>query len=470
VQNLGSAYDPVQTYQDAADLQLQMRMDGAALTANGSSTFAFARPNRFNASFKLRFGLMETSVRLISNGEQTWFHLVNSDQYVVLPGNIPIQTLAEQTGLSGLFSAPLTLYSVIENDDSRRRLVQSVGADLQLVGQETIDDLPGCVLSFQNPVPSMSDTLPVPLRPKPERISGRLWVTPQDALIRRLMFDLSPVVRQATLPSLSGGPARDVNIQSYVMTSRHHHIRLDEPVPEEQFHFVPSPNATRIDHFNSATLFAVSGSSETEPLFDRAALEQLIPPRSAEAAGIHLDLSGFYNAPMTRPWHSAITNNDLSALPQGIQTLQGHQFDVRGVVQLAGAAEPYLRRIYPDTVRGLPVNQSARRIHILHATGWTVGDGTQIAHYVVRYADDSERLIPVVYGYDVRNWWPQPNETPIQRTGLRLAWQGPSNDSIRRLYLSTWPNPQPDLVIKSIDYRSTMSDAAPFLIAITLEP
>jgi hypothetical protein len=473
VRNLGSVYEQFETYQDAADLQLQMRMDGAALTANGSSTFAFARSNRFNASFKLRFGLMETSVRLIGNGEQAWLHLVNANQYMVLPGRVPFDALTEQTGLSGLFAAPLALYAMVESQDPRRRLVKSVGPLLEINGREPIDGLPGYSLSFHNPVvalPSISNVRPVADRAPSQTVSGRLWITPDDGLIRRWMLDLSSVVRQATLPSLSGGPAREVNVQSYIMTSRHHHIRLDEAISEELFSFIPPPNATQVDYFNSATLFAVSDSGETEPLFDRATLANLIPSRAPEALPVHLDLSKFYNAPLTRAWHSSITNNDLSALPQGLQTIQERQFDLRGVVQLAGGAEPYLRRIYPESVRDLPVRQTARRVHILHATGWTVADGTQIGHFVVRYADGSERLIPVAYGYDVRNWWPQPNEPPPQRTGLQLAWEGPAGDSRRRLYLTSWINPQPDIVIQSIDYRSSMSDAAPFLVAITLEP
>ncbi len=469
-QNLGSAYDQLQTYQDAADLQLQMRMDGAALTANGSSTFAFVRPNQFSLTLRLRFGLMETHVRLLSDGDHTWLHLVNADQYVSLPGNSSLDQLAESTGLGGLFAAPLTLYSAVASDTPRLHLAQSLGTELELVGREYVDDQPGCLLDFRHPVRSQSPAEALSPAPTLSTLSGRIWVTPEDALIRRLALDLSSVVRRATLPSLSGGPAREVSLQSYSMTSRHHHIRLNEPIPEELFHFAPPPTAREIDSFDTASLFALSGNRETQPLFDRETLNTLIPARSASAAPVQLDLSAFYNAPLTRSWHSSLTNNDLSPLPQGLRTFQDQLFDVRGVVQLAGAAEPYLRRLYPDAVRDLPVNQPVRRIHFLHATGWTVADGTQIAYYLIYYADESQRLVPVVYGYDVRNWWPQPNEPPDKRTGLRLAWQGPGTNNQRRLYLTSWTNPQPEVPVRSIDFRSTLSDAAPFLIAITLEP
>jgi hypothetical protein len=413
---------------------------------------------------------METNVRIVSNGEQAWVHLVNANQFVVVPQVTQLDPLSELTGLSSLFAAPLTLYAVVESNNPRQRLVSAIGPHLELVGRETIDELPGYLLAFQHQIRSMPQSQSMSGQAPLETISGRLWVTPDDALIRRVALDLSPVVQRAALPSLSGGPTREVSIQSYVMTSRHHHVRLDEPIPEELFHFVPPPNARQIQFFDTATLFAASGRSETEPLFDQETLEQLIPARPSEAGTNHLDLSSVYNAPLNRSWHSAVTNNDLTALPQGLQTLEGQQFDIRGVVQLAGTAESYLRRFYPDAIRDLPVNQHARRIHFLHATGWTVADGTQIAYYVVHYADDTQRLVPVVYGYDVRNWWPQPTEPPPDSTGLRLAWQGETDNNSRRLYLTSWTNPRPDLPIRSIDYFSCMSDAAPFLIAMTLEP
>ncbi len=470
-QTLGGAYEDLRTYQDAADLQLQMRMDGAALTANGTSTFACVRPDKFNLSFKLRFGLMETNVRLICDGKRTWVHLVNANQYLLLPSTSRLDPLTDQTGLSGLFAAPLFLYAIVENNNPRQRVIDTIGSELDLIRRETVDELPGCLFAFQQQMPTKNDSLPMTARPAFENISGRLWVTPDDALIRRVSLDLSPVIQSATLPSLSGGPAREVSIQSYVMTSRHHDVRLNEPIPEELFQFAPPANARQIQAFDSATLFAVGDRSEVEPLFDRDTLNELIPGRPPEAGPAQLDLSTLYNAPLTQPWHSAITNNDLSALPQGLQTLQGRSFDIRGVVQLAGTAEAYLRRLYPDSVRGITVHQNVRQIHFLQSTGWTVADGTQIAYYLIHFEDETRRLVPVVYGYDVRNWWPQPNEPPDPSTGLHLAWQGPgTNTNSRRLYLTSWINPQPDIPVQTIDFISTLSDAAPFLIAITLDP
>jgi hypothetical protein len=77
-----------------------------------------------------------------------------------------------------------------------------------------------------------------------------------------------------------------------------------------------------------------------------------------------------------------------------------------------------------------------------------------------------------VYGKDVREWWFKIGE----RDNPPAAWKGPQQrwlnrrDLGTRLYITTWQNPRPDVVIGSLDYISAMTEAAPFLIAITAEP
>jgi hypothetical protein len=39
-----------------------------------------------------------------------------------------------------------------------------------------------------------------------------------------------------------------------------------------------------------------------------------------------------------------------------------------------------------------------------------------------------------------------------------------------RVYKTTWNNPHPEKTISALDFRSTMTDSSPYLIAITMEP
>jgi len=75
-------------------------------------------------------------------------------------------------------------------------------------------------------------------------------------------------------------------------------------------------------------------------------------------------------------------------------------------------------------------------------------------------------------------WWAHAAElakaTQPLENGI-VAWTGanPSTKSqgqILRLYLSSYDNPQPDVQVTSIDYVSAMTEAAPFLVAMIIEP
>src|SRR6185295_8366040 len=87
-----------------------------------------------------------------------------------------------------------------------------------------------------------------------------------------------------------------------------------------------------------------------------------------------LDLGDYYNAALTENWHHGLPDNDLASLPHGVQTFDGVEFDVRGIIQLRGLAlltESKARKeMYPTQVKGIPINRRVRRLHFLHAAGY----------------------------------------------------------------------------------------------------
>ena len=186
-----------------------------------------------------------------------------------------------------------------------------------------------------------------------------------------------------------------------------------------------------------------------------------------------LDLTGFYNALLTDSWHGS-TGNDLAALPAGLHTFGGVEFDVRGIIQLAGKSGGAGK--FPTQVKEIKVQQKCQRIHFLHSAGWggVADEGTQIGSYVVHFADNQTRLeIPIYYGRHVRNWHFVPGEPPSP-DDLTVVWTGENAVSKKsgrsiRLFKSTWTNLVPDMVVESIDCISSMEKAAPFLIGITVE-
>jgi hypothetical protein len=196
-------------------------------------------------------------------------------------------------------------------------------------------------------------------------------------------------------------------------------------------------------------------------------------PRDPSAPRQLLDLSGFYNAALTQSWHGS-PGNDLGALPTGLQTLAGIEFDLRGIVQLASKSPSSSK--YPAEIQGIKVHQKCQRIHFLHAAGFgkVEDEGSTIGLYVVRFSSNQMRLqIPIRYGHEVRDWHSLARE-PEQPDDLTVAWRGDNTVSKQsrgfiRLFLTTWTNVAPTVEIDSIDFVSTMAKPAPFLIAITVD-
>lgn len=206
-----------------------------------------------------------------------------------------------------------------------------------------------------------------------------------------------------------------------------------------------------------------------------------IPPRGTAASENLIDLSDYYTVPLTDAFLGdavlgrPIEDNNLSSLTRGIQTLAGVAFDLRGWVQLQGAQTKGAGYRFPQGITGIKVGRRCRRLHFLHATGWTLREeGTEIARYVMHLAEGqpSERLVR--YGNDVRNFWLIAGDPPEHPEAVR-AWVGTNaltaDKGISfRLYKSVWENPRPEVPVETIDYISTMTDCPPFLIAITAEP
>ena len=134
-----------------------------------------------------------------------------------------------------------------------------------------------------------------------------------------------------------------------------------------------------------------------------------------------------------------------------------------------------MRSKFPEQAKGIQVGQQCRWIHFLQACDWISDDGTKIGGYRVHYANGKRQEIEIIYGKDVRVWLHH-EDRPADADRAVVAWTGtnPAIQTIRgvkslRLFKSRWENPWPEVEIESIDYFSTMTQSAPFLIAITVE-
>jgi hypothetical protein len=170
----------------------------------------------------------------------------------------------------------------------------------------------------------------------------------------------------------------------------------------------------------------------------------------------------------------------LAQVPQNRREFAGVPFQVGpGYIRLQGKQRPEL----PAEVTAARVGFKFDKFHILHGTEYGafggpthrfhVPDGTHVGCYRVRYADEEERVIPVVYGQDVRDVWNWDGSKRVMRG--KVAWTGTSPGATRegvsmRLYLTTWTNPRPGVEVTHIDFASACDTAAsPFCVAMTAE-
>lgn len=197
-----------------------------------------------------------------------------------------------------------------------------------------------------------------------------------------------------------------------------------------------------------------------------------IPERGVEVPQACLNLSAHFNASLDEPWHGRHwPEHDLGPLPRGVHEFGGVPFDVRGLIQLHGKYLAVTAPGFPVAAHGIPVKKTANQLHFLHAMGW--GEfppaGSEVGHYRIRYADGSSGRVRLLANINVKGWL-DASSALNPRAGVTRVWTG-INGFHRRtcLYKFSWTNPKPDVAIESIDFVSSETEAAPFLVAITAQ-
>ncbi len=195
------------------------------------------------------------------------------------------------------------------------------------------------------------------------------------------------------------------------------------------------------------------------------------PLRDARNQPNLIDLSPFYNGALGgwTPGMKRKPNSDggLMGLKPGLHTFNDVPFDVRGVVQLNGTRIHEWTEDFPEKVTGIRVDQKLRRLNFLHGSDAVGADTEVIGRYIVRFENGSAAEIPIRYGEDVRDLYVR--NDPIPATRAAVAWSGQNRRAAVRLFQTSWKNSKPELVVRSMDFISTMGWCAPVLVAVTAE-
>jgi RNA polymerase sigma factor (sigma-70 family) len=201
---------------------------------------------------------------------------------------------------------------------------------------------------------------------------------------------------------------------------------------------------------------------------------------------VTIDLKPYINVALTDSPASRIGNNEnnLAELPLGTHAFGGVPFDVEGLIQLDGTNMMMFGKHYPAEVDNIRINRRCAKIHLFHGANWIYSHdfGTTVAELVLHYADGSTRKIDIIAGQHIFDYWSPLFTTGVSSRhfemapGTERAWTG-NNPFIKRiwpdesliLYKSTFDNPQSDVIISSLDYVSTVTGTAPFLVGLTVE-
>ncbi len=90
----------------------------------------------------------------------------------------------------------------------------------------------------------------------------------------------------------------------------------------------------------------------------------------------------------------------------------------------------------------------------------------------MHYTNGETRVADLVYGQNMLDWWVNPAEGHV--TAAEEVWHG-ANTATRargmqtRLIKFTWRNPLPHVEITAFDFVSQLTNAAPMLVALTVE-
>jgi hypothetical protein len=177
-----------------------------------------------------------------------------------------------------------------------------------------------------------------------------------------------------------------------------------------------------------------------------------IPCRSKQAIPDLMDLTSYYT--------SSLKEGNLGSLPQGVHAFSRAAFDIRGMIQLAGTKPS----AYPDAVRGIAIHYKGEKIDFLHGAAGHAEEDSVIGDYVLHYVNGATKRIPLVYGRNIKNSIGVDSGTVL--TDAVTAWTGKNV----QVFKYTANNPLPCIEIKTMDFVSNNTQAAPFLIAMTVEP
>jgi WD40 repeat protein/tetratricopeptide (TPR) repeat protein len=213
-----------------------------------------------------------------------------------------------------------------------------------------------------------------------------------------------------------------------------------------------------------ARLHRAEGRMERASADRLAAFEIEVPLRSPDTPLECVDLSAFYNANLSCDWQgTCFPRHNLSVLPRGVVETGGVVFDIRGAIQFAYSSLTTEVLQFPEVVPDIPVGRRCQWVHFLQACALTGEIRPNVTGHVMHLENGDSFRLTSAYGVNIAGW---DCFGTSESGGVPAAWEGTSPAGLPvQLYVTTWTNPVPDVVVSSIDLESA---SGALVVAITV--
>jgi hypothetical protein len=160
-------------------------------------------------------------------------------------------------------------------------------------------------------------------------------------------------------------------------------------------------------------------------------------------------------------------------VPWRFQVFHNVPLQIDGIMYLWGAGNAKMGAVFPDQILGIAMNQKFETLYVYHCTFFGSPKNTPVYDLVFRYEDGDSVTNTILYGIDTLDFNSPGGDTIVGPSGpnTKVAWVGSSftPDGKRPLLfsLTAIKNPQPFLIVTSIDLFSSKNQSAGVILAMT---
>jgi hypothetical protein len=185
-----------------------------------------------------------------------------------------------------------------------------------------------------------------------------------------------------------------------------------------------------------------------------------------------IDLTRYYATPASI-FDPATGSSYWKAVPSGFQVFNNVPLQIDGMMYLWGEGNANKGAVFPEQIPGIAVNRKFETLYVYHAAFFSSPNRTPVYEMVFRYEDGSSVTNQLLYGSDLLDFNSKGGKTIVGPNGphSKLAWVGgsftPDGKQPLRFCLTAIDNPQPSLVVTSMDLFSCRSRSAACILAMT---